>query len=455
MTPTHQRLILGFILLFGFCARAATFKSPILDHHSWRQADTAAISRNFYRERFSIFYPQVDWRGDRADGYVESGLEPLAFAVAALAKLGGFHPEIGRLINTLVFLGSALLVWTFVRRRYGDPTALIATYLYAFGFPLLIYIERAFMNEALLISLSLLCLVAAQSYLAGTGRRAVWLAVLLAASVLIALIKLPYLIIWAAVAGLFLEKHGARGWRRWELWIGMAVCLVAAVAWFRHAQALGQQTGLSFGLTDKLFDTELMFSGKYPLKLVERLFKDVLGPVGFCAMAAGIWLAIRGRRWCELLGVSAFAFYLLLVVGGNFQHDYYQLAIMPIAPAVAAPALFALMTLPATHRAFRYRHQLLAALLGLAAFASFVRSTSFHSWYEFGADSVLFCEQADRFAERTDRVVFIGSNDPALLFCMDRKGWLLTEEDSTEERVRVGLEGRRPNRRRSRLPGPG
>jgi hypothetical protein len=44
---THQRLLLAFILLFGFIARAATFKSPLLDAHSWRQADTAAISRNF------------------------------------------------------------------------------------------------------------------------------------------------------------------------------------------------------------------------------------------------------------------------------------------------------------------------------------------------------------------------------------------------------------------------
>ncbi len=169
MSPTHQRLILAFILLFGFCARAATFKSPLLDAHSWRQADTAAISRNFLRERFNILYPQIDWRGDRADGYVESGLEPLAFAVAALAKIGGFHPELGRLINTFVFLGSAWLVWTFVRRRYGGPTGLIATYLYAFGFPLLIFIERAFMNEALLICLSLVCLVATQRYLEGPG----------------------------------------------------------------------------------------------------------------------------------------------------------------------------------------------------------------------------------------------------------------------------------------------
>ena len=435
MSSTTQRLILAFILLFGFFARAATFKSPILDHHSWRQADTAAISRNFYRERFNIFYPQVDWRGERAVGYVESGLEPLAFAVAALGKMGAFHPELGRLMNAFVFVGSAALVWTFVRRRYGGPTGLIATYLYAFGFPLLIYIERAFMNEALVIFLSLVCLVATQRYLEAPRPRLGSLAILLAAGALIGAIKVPYLIILGPVAGLFLEKHGARAAQRWELWLVTAVSLAVTIAWYRHAHALGQATGLSFGLGDKLFDAELMFSGKYPWKLVVRLFKDILGPVGFIATGIGLWMAVRGRRWCEVLGAAAFLFYLSLVVGGNFMHDYYQLAIMPMAPALVAPALFAITTVPANWL-FRYRYQLLAVLLGVAAFASFVRSTSFHSWYEYGADSVLFCESVGRFAERDDRVVFIGNNDPALLFCMDRKGWLVSESESTEERIR-------------------
>ena len=436
MSPTTQRLILAFILLFGFCARAATFKSPLLDAHSWRQADTAAISRNFLRERFNIFYPQIDWRGARADGYVESGLEPLAFAVAAAGKLGGFHPELGRLINTFVFLGSAWLVWTFVRRRYGGPTGLIATYLYAFGFPLLIYIERAFMNEALLICLSLVCLVATQRYLENPERRRGALTLLLLGLALIAAIKLPYLIVLAPVAGLFLEKEGARALRRWELWLATAVSLAVAVAWQRHAHGLGQVTGFSFGLADKLFDAELMFSGKYPVKIAERLFKDILGPVGFVGMAAGLWMAFRARRWCELLGVAGFAFYLLLVVGGNFQHDYYQLAIMPIAAIVIAPALHALTTVGPAHRLYQYRHQALALVLGLAALTSFVRSASFHSWYDYGADSALFCDSVNQFADPGDRIVFVGNNDPALLFCMDRKGWLLTPEESTEERVR-------------------
>ena len=94
------------------------------------------------------------------------------------------------------------------------------------------------------------------------------------------------------------------------------------------------------------------------------------------------------------------------------MHDYYQLAIMPMAPALVAPALFAITTVPANWL-FRYRYQLLAVLLGVAAFASFVRSTSFHSWYEYGADSVLFCESVGRFAERGRKFDLVVCDPPA------------------------------------------
>src|ERR1700730_9498591 len=104
MARQTTRVILGFVLLFGFCARASTYKSPLLDHHAWRQADTASISRNFYRERFNILYPQVDERGARPVGYVETGLELFAFLVASIAKVTGFHTEIGRVLSAVLFV---------------------------------------------------------------------------------------------------------------------------------------------------------------------------------------------------------------------------------------------------------------------------------------------------------------------------------------------------------------
>ena len=408
------------MLLFGFCARAATYKSPLLDHHAWRQADTASIARNFYRDRLNILYPQIDQRGSQELGYVETGLELFAFVVALLAKLVGFTPEIGRLLSALLFICSCRMVWLFVSRRYGEECGIVAAFLYAFGFPLLLWAERSFMNEALLICLSIGALLLAQRYL--ELRRGRDLALLVLTTALVGAIKLPYLIVWAPIVGLFLEADGSRAWR-WPLGLMMLVNVIVAAAWYLHAHQLAAVTGLSFGMTDKLFDPDVVFSASFVRVIASRIFKDILGPVGVAGALAGLWYGVRERRWCEALGVAGFAAYLVLVAGGNYIHDYYQLALIPIAPSLVSFGLVRLVSKLA-HSPER-RRGALAVALGVAALSTFVRSASAHSWYEYPASDVELCRTIGGLSAPDDRVVVLGSSDPKLLFCIDRRGWLL------------------------------
>jgi hypothetical protein len=422
----------GFVLLFGFCARAATYKSPLLDHHAWRQADTASIARNFDRERLNVFYPQIDQRGGQQFGYVETGLELFAFIVALLARLVGFAPQVGRLLSALLFVCSCVMVRSFVRRRYGEECGLVAAFLYAFGFPLLVWAERAFMNESLLICLSIGALLLAQRYLEQRGGRN--LTVLILVTALIGAIKLPYLIVWAPIAGLFLEADGSRAWR-WPLGLMMLVNLIVAAAWYRHAHQLAAVTGLSFGMTDKLFDADVVFSLSFARVIASRIFQDILGPVGVVGALAGLWCGMRERRWCEAFGAAGFAAYLVLVAGGNYVHDYYQLALIPIAPPLVSLGLIRLAA-ALTDKPDR-RTSLVAVALGAAAIATFARSASAHSWYEYAASDVELCRFVAALSLPTERVVVLGTSDPKLLFCMDRKGWLIpsVEDDSAIRRA--------------------
>jgi hypothetical protein len=438
MTRGQALILLAFIVLFGFCARASTFKSPLLDHHAWRQADTAAIARNFFRERFDVRYPQVDWRGAQPVGYVETGLEASAFLVAALSKAAGsFHPEVGRVVSALTFIPSCLFAWSFVRRRYGQPHGTVAAFVYAFGLPLLLYIERAFMNEALLILLTLSCLVATQRYLEH-GKIGWWL-IVCAASALLGAIKLPYLIVLAPIAGLFMEARGWRAVTSWELWLAAAVDAGAAAAWYTHARQLADTTGLSFGFQSKVLDWDLAFSGAFASKIWSRLVRDLLGPIGVLALIAGLGLAVARRRWCELMGVAAFVLYVLVVSAGNFAHDYYQLPLMPVAVPLIASALGELHTRLAGSARFAPRADgVLAGLLLLAALSTFVRLSSFHSWFYYAPPDIDFCASAAALDPREGRAVFVAEYaDPKFLFCSNRKGWVLSEGEHTSQAVRT------------------
>jgi hypothetical protein len=419
-TDPLVRLAVVWILLFGFFARAQTVKIPLFDHHSWRQADTAQIARNFWRERFNPAFPQVDQRGAQADGSVETGFELYALFVAAIARVAGFHVEIGRLLNSLLFLGSGALVFRFLSRRYDVIVGLIGLFVYAFGLPMSLFLDRAFMNEGLLMLLSFSCFVAAQSYLARPRWQPV--AVLVVASALIGMIKFPYLIVWAPVAGLFWEAGTPRVARFRPLYLMAAVDLAAAALWYSHAHRLGLATGLSFGLLDKTFDPALVLSGRFVLGMSLRLFRDVLGPLGFIAAAAGLVICMKRRRWAEVFGAAAFCAYLVLVARGNDVHDYYQVAIVPIGVALIAVGVGEGLKMAGVSER-RYR-SIVVAVLALMASTTFLRSISAHSWYEYDASRLEMCRQLRAQLEPGELLAFVDDPNPDLLFCVDRRGWL-------------------------------
>ena len=156
--------ILFFTITLGFMARMATFQVPLLDHHSWRQADGVTIASDFYREGLAPLRPTIDSRGDSADGTVATGLEPHALLFAALSRVTGFSDMVGRVVSALCFPVSVLLLWSFCRSRYGEDHALIAAFVYPLGLPLVVYAERSVWNEPVLLLLSMAALASAESY---------------------------------------------------------------------------------------------------------------------------------------------------------------------------------------------------------------------------------------------------------------------------------------------------
>ncbi|OQA93350.1 MAG: hypothetical protein BWY24_00496 [Microgenomates group bacterium ADurb.Bin219] len=53
------KVFLFFILALGFCSRLYKINIPLADHHSWRQADTAAVARNYIKEGWNFFFPKA------------------------------------------------------------------------------------------------------------------------------------------------------------------------------------------------------------------------------------------------------------------------------------------------------------------------------------------------------------------------------------------------------------
>jgi hypothetical protein len=225
-------------------------------------------------------------------------------------------------------------MFLFLRDRYGPMRGLVGAGVYAFAFPLQVFIERAFMNEALLLCLTFACYRLAQRRLA-SGSMGSLLALCLCSTV-IALVKIPYLVVWSGIVGLYAERYGWATRRRVELAVIGIVNLGAAYLWYSHAHALAAETGLTFGMTDKLYSSSVVFTWLFLRRVGGQIRQDVLGLPSVLLLMVGLVLVLRGGRRFEPFAVAGFLAYVLILARGCMVHDYYLLAVVPVA-AVLVP----------------------------------------------------------------------------------------------------------------------
>jgi hypothetical protein len=244
------------------------------------------------------------------------------------------------------------------------------------------------------------------------------------------LIKPPYLIVWGAIGGLLVER---RGWRRtltsWELWAGMAVNLGVVALWFHHAHEVFEQNGLSFGIANKMFVPATLVSSEYWRLLFSRAARDLAGPIVLAAAVYGTVRAVSERRWCEIGALAGFALHLAIVTEGNFNHNYYQLPVMPIVAVLAGAGIVQWTARAGAARGWHADRRIgaIAVVIALAILATFIRSANFHSWYETDRARIRTCEDLRPQLRSGDLVAFVGDLSPDILFCLDHKGWLYAE----------------------------
>jgi hypothetical protein len=225
---------------------------------------------------------------------------------------------------------------------------------------------------------------------------------------------------------------------RWELWTIGLLSAASALLWFSHARSIAESTGLSFGISNKLFDPSITFSLEYPFVVARRLVKDILGPAGVVFGCLGTVSAIRRGLYAEVLGLAAFVAYLLIVSAGNLAHNYYQLAVVPPATVLASLGIVTAVETLARNRRWSWPRQLSAyfVVLWIAAVSTLIRNVSAHNWYELNHSRLQLCEALKPVLTPDDRLAFVNDQSPDVLFCVERKGWLLRHDESGVEQVR-------------------
>jgi hypothetical protein len=341
----YQYWLLLIFLLGGFLVRLYRIDYPIADWHSWRQADTAAVTRNFVRYGVDIFHPKYD---DFSDVSGKGLLNPEGFRFVEFPIYNLLHFTLfnlgknianleiwGRLTTIFAGLISTFLLFLIVRRHSNPITGLLAAFFYLY-LPFNIYFTRVILPDPLMVTFYLAALYFFDIFTTNFApslklnrSKAIYLFLTSFFGSLAVLVKPAAIFFLLPITWWFWQKYKFKMFKVPQFLILNASFLIPFGVWrlweYQYPQGIPASTWLFNG-------DHIRFKPAFWRWLFgERIGKLILGVWGVVPFVFGL---INGNKFLPW-AVSAFI-YLSVFATGNVRHDYYQIPIIPIISILLA-----------------------------------------------------------------------------------------------------------------------
>ncbi|MDP3998018.1 MAG: glycosyltransferase family 39 protein [bacterium] len=452
MIRRFEYLWLILVVLLAFSVRLYRIDNPIADWHSWRQADTSAVSRNFLKFGFDPLHPRFDDLSNVASGkdnpqgyrFVEF---PIYNAVSAgAANIAGTFPiEIWeRLISILAALGSLVFLFFLVKKYLGRRVGLLTAFFFAV-LPFNIYFGRTILPEASMVFTSLgmiyffdkwvegksdikdqkskaPCIIKNYSYFI--------LAVIFTAAGL--LIKPYVLFLFLPLLYLAWRKWGIRLFIQPSLYLYILMSLAPFIWWRQWIIQFPEGIPAS----DWLFNAgNIRFKGAFFYWIfADRLGRLILGYFGVALLVLGLAIK-RGERerWFFDVWLLSILTYFTVLAGGNVQHDYYQVIAIPIISVFLAKGANFLLSPPKEfNKSISYMLFAICSLFMLSFSWYHVRD-----FFNVNRGEIIEAGKAvDRLVPKNAKVIAPYGGDTAFLYQTNRQGWPVGFE--IEDKIKKG-----------------
>ncbi len=384
-----------FLIIFligGLALRIYKLDLPLGDWHSWRQADTAAVTW-FLNKHFDFLHPHFfDISKVPSGHYNPNGYRFVEFPIYNLLHLTTFRiirllpitfhypfEVAGRLSSTLMWLIGGVFLFYLLKNLSNQIIALLATFFYLY-LPYTIYYSRTILPGPTTVSLSLISL-----YYWWCLRKKASLRYFLASLFFTALAVLskPYAVFIIGLFPLLLTIKFIRQKNTKYYWFILSgVLSLLPFVWWRWWIGHFPQ-----GIPANKW---LLNAGGVRLKPVwwrwlfyERISKLILGGWGSgFLLTAFLSPSIRKKLsssfflFLNSLGGGALL-YLIIFARGNIQHDYYQIMIIPALVTILGTGFYTFLNLTfASPTSLTTKGAILTAVL------FFTFSTLGFSWYQ-------------------------------------------------------------------------
>lgn len=427
------------ILITGFILRLYRFDNPIADWHSWRQADTSSVSREFAENGFDILHPKfhdlsnVPSGIDNPKGYrfVEFPIYNIFQAVFFVA----FHfftlEEWGRLITIFSSLSSSVFIFLILRKHQGEFAGLLG----AFFFAVLPY--NVFYGRTILPDPSTAAAILAGIYFFDewtekaqkTNFKSLLFFTLSIVFTAAAFLLKPFALFFTLpMIFLAFNRFEKKVFLNPYLWVFAILTVLPFASWRIWMMQFPEGIPVSSWLFN---EGNIRFKGAYfNWIFAERVGKLILGYFGIGILICGFLTKIKKDSVFIYAFLLSSLIYLVVIARGNVQHDYYQILIMPTICIFLGLGGDFLMN-PARQFSFRFTGHLVFAVCAFLAFL--------FSWYHIrdyfniNNQSIITAGRAvDRITPKDAQVIANYEGDTTFLYQTRRKGWASYQKDIPE-----------------------
>jgi 4-amino-4-deoxy-L-arabinose transferase-like glycosyltransferase len=399
--------------------------SPLIGVHSWRQADTAAMSRNFYTNGFNLFYPQIDWGG--AIGYCETEFPIYSYIVALFYKILGLHDSFGRALSIVYFFVSIWFLYRLAEKYFGRNAAFWSGAVYSM-LPLNIYYSRTFQPESMLM---MCCIIGIYYFDRWIDSERSWDLIISGIFVSLAcLIKvLPLIYLGVPLIYLAWNRFGLKVFAQLSLWIYSIFIAFSVFAWYYHAHNLFIEFGNTFGFSansTNRYDYAILLTLSFWTEIIFRVIFRNFAIFCFPIFIAGLLISRNNNReYVFDYWLIAVALTWILVPVTSVVHEYYQLPFMLPAAVIIGRACDRYLT--------HWRKAVITCLCLALLTGSILYATGYMSVEQAdNSDLIELATQVKANTPRNSLVVASTGGDPTLLYLSDRRGWLANRDAAKE-----------------------
>ncbi|GAB4027492.1 MAG: hypothetical protein Fur0011_5710 [Candidatus Microgenomates bacterium] len=432
-------VLIFVIMVLGATLRLYRFNSPLADWHSWRQADTASVAREYVKKGIDLMHPTYHDLSSIPSGLDNpNGYRFVEFPIisAIHASLSRSYPQLslvewGRLLSVIVSTLTIGLIYLIVKQVSTNLAAMVSAFVYA-TLPYNIFYGRVILPEPHLIFFMLSALYAFLRYYE-TGKLVLLVTYTLTMSLAV-LMKPTALIVGFPIALYSLFGSKVNLTRLVTIFFASTLSVIPYALWRNYVANFPEGIPANSWLFN---GNGIRFKGAWLRWLFgDRIGRLILGYWGLVPLAYGLLSLGRSRRETAVVGGMALGslIYLSVIATGNVQHDYYQIQIIPsLAMLIGTGASYI----------FSLRKTLFSKLtFTLLLFTCYLISLAL-GWYEvrgyFNINNPAIVEagtRIDAIAPFDAKVIAPYMGDTAFLFQTNRLGWPIGGE--IDQKIKSG-----------------